>query len=283
MSPKEAKPEPPKAAPPAPAPEAPAQPDDKTRAELEELGETMNAMKKMSIQEIMRQDPKFIERAINGLDKMMSQLAQRKASAEKQIADDRREIEGIDKEIGMFHQKLKTVSEHLDGKKQERERLGSEYEASSKAITSTVRDAEALFSKARMLNRRMARRAASDHLTTMRGFTTTETTREYISAAPKNIGRKGLHETTSKLKMEPPAPTPPPSGAPATGKVGIATASRERTLGTRLTQRGQRGPLSKIGIARLALLAGAASWAAAGCANQGMRRKSGLTAGRRSL
>lgn len=43
-------------------PQAPAQPDDKTRAELEELGETMNAMKKMSIQEIMRQDPKFIER-----------------------------------------------------------------------------------------------------------------------------------------------------------------------------------------------------------------------------
>lgn len=280
----------------------------------------------------------------------MSQLAQRKASAEKQIADDRREIEGIDKEIGMFHQKLKTVSEvragpvgalaveartvcsqhevglsacfaapgwqeagegatgvrvrgELQGHHQHRcdaarhllaspvSRPASvRYRRSPPLPTSVspraplaVRDAEALFSKARMLNRRMARRAASDHLTTMRGFTTTETTREYISAAPKNIGRKGLHETTSKLKMEPPAPTPPPSGAPATGKVGIATASRERTLGTRLTQRGQRGPLSKIGIARLALLAGAASWAAAGCANQGMRRKSGLTAGRRSL
>lgn len=49
-------------------------------------------------------------RAINGLDKMMSQLAQRRANAEKQIADDRRAIEGLDKEISMFEGKLADVT-----------------------------------------------------------------------------------------------------------------------------------------------------------------------------
>lgn len=50
-----------------------------------------------------------------------------------------------------------------------------------------------------MLNRRMARKAASDHLTTTRGFTTGVTTRDYITAPPKNIGRTGLQETQRSI------------------------------------------------------------------------------------
>jgi len=126
----------------------------------------------------------------------MSSLAQRKLNAEKQIAEDRRAIEDLDKELGMFRSRLDATTAHLEAKREERAALRAELGQSSEQITDAVRSAEALFSKARMLNRRMARNAASDHLSTTRGFTTKVTTRDYIAAPPRNIGRAGLAGAT---------------------------------------------------------------------------------------
>ncbi|CAG9464552.1 unnamed protein product [Pedinophyceae sp. YPF-701] len=163
-----------KAEQPAEAPEvtetAPVEEQNDVSADVEDLNRTMSSMK---IEDLVKQDPKFIERAINGLDKMMDNITKRRKDREMQIQRDNHTIEGLDKEISMYEEKLGKVKASLAEKQAERNRLAAELATCTGSISSTVHNAESAFAKARLLNRKIARQTASDRLAESRGFDAT--------------------------------------------------------------------------------------------------------------
>ena len=164
-----------------------------------ELADMDNQLSGKSVEELMRMDPKFITRAILGLDGMMAQMNQKCINTQAQISADTGELAMLDKQIADFERKLDNLNKSLTNNQARRQQLDQDLKQSTHTITSTVRETENVMAKARSMARRLASKSATDKLSTSRGYTTTISTREYIAAPAKNIGRTGLLATQKQL------------------------------------------------------------------------------------
>jgi len=145
--------------------------------------------------DLMKRDPKLIARAISGLDTMMAGLEQRRCDAERSNRDDAQTLRVLRERRARTAAQLERVSTRLAENEAERARLGESHATSSKAALDAVRAAEAALAAARSGGRRVQQRAARGDLAARRGFTTAQTTIDYVKAPHRNVGRKGLEAT----------------------------------------------------------------------------------------
>mmetsp|Transcript_6741 Transcript_6741/g.14877 ORF Transcript_6741/g.14877 Transcript_6741/m.14877 type:complete len:202 (-) Transcript_6741:482-1087(-) len=136
------------------------------------------------IKQLMRGDPKFIERLISQLDKQMHNMMLQKVQRQEQIAADLKEIEKLDQIINS-HVKpnLDRLNESISAKTELRSSVAKQLDDQTNNLKAMEREAAALIQSARTRTTKLMRATASQRLEEARGFSATVPTSTLVRGA----------------------------------------------------------------------------------------------------
>ena len=159
-------------------------PGDKAPAEADGTAEAMERLK------ALMKDPKFIERGITALDKMMAHVSQSRHNAVHAVEDAKEACKWLDQEIDQYQPKLDLLHSELEEKKKKRDAVEAEIGRSKNSVSDIMKESSAIMRNIMSKDRALAKKMASFTVSQARNYDTKITTTEYLRQGRKGRGAK---------------------------------------------------------------------------------------------
>ena len=157
------------------------------KAPAAEADGTAEAMERLKA---LMKDPKFIERGITALDKMMAHVSQSRHNAVHAVEDAKEACKWLDQEIDQYQPKLDLLHSELEEKKKKRDAVEAEIGRSKNSVSDIMKESSAIMRNIMSKDRALAKKMASFSVSQARNYDTKITTTEYVRQGRKGGGSK---------------------------------------------------------------------------------------------